>query len=575
MKIKRENGNIKILLSIIIIILIIIIGISYFRKPKITNNNELSKKSFEYFILNSLDGKTGVIDKTGKILINPEYANIYIPNQSKDVFLCFKNDTDYIVLNKDGKIIFEDFEAVYAIQISETTNEMEQEVLCYFENEKYGLIDFEGKKLTEPLYEEIISLPNKPGFIRVRKNGLYGVIDSKGNTVIDIKYNSIIGDDFSTSSGYSKEGYIISEKTSTGINYGYINSEGKMLVSPKYEEITRAKEYEDDDIYLVFMENGKRGVIKNKKEIISPKYQSINYYNVSNIFVVNRNGKYGFYNNTGDEILPVKFTSYFVAGNYICVKKDDSMMLFDFHGNLVNTNTYKSITETDNPNYFIAQDEMGYFSIISKDFQIGNNYTAISYAFNNFFVFTTEEGKTGVIEVYSGIEIEPIYDYIIVLEDAKVLEAHKDNNIDIYSEKIEKVSTISDGIVEKVSDNYFTVYSKKDKIYIDKSGNLANNTDVFKDLDIYSYKADNGKWGFKDKLGIVVVDAKYDMVTELNAYGFAGVYKDSKWGVIDKSGKIIVNPSFEINTYYEPKFIGKYLLDGSGDISYCTEIKEK
>ena len=574
MKLEKDSGNIKIIILVAVVVLMIVIGIIFLGKPKNKKYEEIKKEPFEYFVLNSLDGKVGVIDKTGNILVSAEYTNIYIPNQSKDVFICYKNDTDYIILNKEGNEILNEYEAVYAIQISESTNEMEQDVLCYVENDNYGLIDFSGKKITNAIYEEVVSLPNKPGFIRVKNKGLYGVLDSKGNTVIDVKYNTIVGDDFSTSKGYSKEGYIISEKTSTGINYGYINSDGKMIVSPKYEDISRAKEYEDDDIYLIYMENGKRGVIKNKKEIISPKYQSINYYNVSNIFVVNRNGKYGFYSNTGDEILPVQYTSYFVAGNYICVKKDDSMMLFDFHGNLVNTNTYKSIIETDNPNYFIAQDEMGFFSIISKDFQIGNNYTSISYAFNNFFVFTTEEGKTGVIEAYSGIEIEPTYDYIIVLENAKALEAHKENIIDIYSEKIEKVYTISDGIVEKISENYFTIYSKKEKIYIDNNGNLVNNTDVFKDLKLYSYRDDNGKWGFKDNLDNIVVEAKYDMVTELNEYGFAGIYKDSRWGVIDSSGNIIVQPSYELETYYEPKFVGKYLLDG-GDISYCSEIKEK
>ena len=105
------------------------------------------------------------------------------------------------------------------------------------------------------------------------------------------------------------------------------------------------------------MEKGKKGVIKNKKIIIKPKYQSIVFYELSNIFVVNRNGKYGFFNNNGDEILKTDYTSYSIAGNYISVKKDDSMMLYDVHGNIVNTNNYKSIVETSNPSFFIAQNE--------------------------------------------------------------------------------------------------------------------------------------------------------------------------------------------------------------------------
>lgn len=347
-----------------------------------------------------------------------------------------------------------------------------------------------------------------------------------------------------------------------------------MLISPKYESISRAQEYEDDDIYLIFMENGKKGVIKNKKIIIKPKYQSINYYNLSNVFVVSRNAKYGFYNNSGDEILPVEYTNYSIAGNYISVNKEDIMLLYDLHGNLVDTNNYKSIIETDNPTYFIAQDERGFYSVISKDFTVGNNYKNLVYAFDNFFVYTTEEDKSGILDVYSGVEVEAIYDYIIILENGRALEARKDNQVDIYSEKIEKMFTMENAIVEKVSDEYFAIYSKIEKVYIDSKGNIVQNTDVYKDLNLYSFRDNNGKWGFKDNLGNIKVEAKYDMVTELNEYGFAGIYENEKWGVINSNGDVITEPKYEIETYYEPSFIGKYLLD-EGEFSYCTEINVK
>ena len=37
---------------------------------------------------------------------------------------------------------------------------------------------------------------------------------------------------------------------------------GKVLIKPKYESISRAAEYQDEDIYLIVMQNGKKGVIK-------------------------------------------------------------------------------------------------------------------------------------------------------------------------------------------------------------------------------------------------------------------------------------------------------------------------
>ena len=568
----RENA--KWIILTIIVLIMILIGIFVIKANMKKPVETIVEDPYEYFTLGSGD-KIGVVNREGKIIIEPKYMSVYIPNHSKDVFVCFTDDSTYEVLDKSGKDIFTSFESVYPIIISDTTLEMEKQVLSYEENGKFGLIDFEGKKLTGAIYESVASLKNKPGCIQVKKDGLYGVVDSKGKTIIEPKYNSVRGDEFSTEKeGYLKTGYIISEKTNTGIIYGYIDYEGKMLIEPEYESISRCLEYEDEEVYLVFMQNGKKGVIKDSKVIIKPRYQSVVYYDVSNIFIKKKKKKYGFYNNEGDEILKPSYPEYSVAGNYISVKDEKgNMMLYDIHGNVVNTNTYKSIIETNNPSYFIAQDEQGYYSIISKDFQIGNKYTSITYAFDNFFVVTTEENLYGVIDVYAGLEIVPEYDVIIPLENVHALEARKGSTVDIYSEKIEKIITMENAVVEAINKDYVSIYSNTELEYINKVGEIVPNTEVYKDLKLYSYQADDGKWGFVDKAGNLVVDCKYDVVTELNEYGYAGIFQENKWGVIDENGKVVVVPSYELETYYSPTFIGKYLLE-EGESIFCTEIQE-
>lgn len=577
MKIKEEAGNARIVSAIIaVIVVIIIVGIMTIIKINKNRAVEtIQKEPYEYFNMYSLDEKVGVIDKKGNTIIESNYTNIYIPNPSKDVFFCFTSDEEYAILNSKGNDIFENYTSVMPIVVSDTYLEFETKVLTYEENGKYGLVNFEGKKVTDAIYEDISSLANKPGCIQVKKDGLYGVLDSEGKIIIDVKYNSIKGDEYSSGEdGYLKTGYIVSEKTNSGIIYGYIDYNGKVVISPKYEEITRALEYDTNDVYLVFMDKGKKGVIKNNKIVIKPRYQSINYYNNSNVFVVNKNGKYGFYEEDGKEILKPEYESYFVAGHYISVKKGDKSMLYDMHGNLVNTNTYKSMLDTGNPAFFIAQDEEGYYSIISKDVQIEDKYTNISYAFDNFFIFTNEEGKSGVLNVYTGTEIPAEYDYIILLENAKALEARKGNTVDIYSENIEKILTMSEAVVEKVGTDYTAIYSSNELKYIDSKGNIVSNTEVFKDAKLYTYQADDGKWGFKNKDGKVVVECKYDRATEVNEYGFAAIHQEGKWGVIDQEGNVVVVPSYELETYYAPKFVGKYLLEELETV-YCTEVEEK
>ena len=570
--------KLKIIIPIIVIIVVLIIILMNVFKKEDKIVYQVEKIPYEYFVLYGKN--TGVVDKKGNIVIEEKYNNIYIPNPSKDVFVCFTDDEyNYEILNKKGEKIFKDYENVYPIMISSDSNEAEKYILSYQSGEKYGLIDLDGNKITDAIYEEIKSLENRKGNILVKKDGLYGVLDEKGNVIIDTLYNSVRSDEYSSErDDYRRTGYIVSEKTSKGIFFGYVDYSGKMLVEPKYELVSRFPEYEDEDIYLYFMDNGKKGVIRNNKIFIDAKYQQISYNSTSNIFVVTKNNKQGVLNQDGKEILPLQYTNCQILGDYISVKKDDQMLLFDLYGNLVNTNNYRSIQPTANSYYFIAQGDNGFYSIISKNGQIENNYTNISYAFDDFFIFSNVDGKYGVVDAGTNtVEIEPTYEYIIVLDNSNILEAKSESAIDIYSNILAKVLTVENGIVEKISDRFYAVYSDKELKYINNEGAEVENTKIFNDRKLYSYQDVEGKWGFVDKDGNIKVDCKYDRVTELNDYGFAGVLQENKWGVIDENGEVIVVPGYdkkEINTnYYDPKFIGKYLLQ-TDEMSYCVEVSE-
>ena len=47
--------------------------------------------------------------------------------------------------------------------------------------------------------------------------------------------------------------------------------------------------------------------------------------------------------------------------------------------------------------------------------------------------------------------------------------------------------------------------------------------------------------------------------------------KDGLWGVIDEEGKEIVPPTYNLDVYYEPKFVGKYLME-ENEALYCSEV---
>lgn len=56
--------------------------------------------------------------------------------------------------------------------------------------------------------------------------------------------------------------------------------------------------------------------------------------------------------------------------------------------------------------------------------------------------------------------------------------------------------------------------------------------------------SENGKWGFVNTDGIIVISPRFDRVMEFSE-GLAGVYIDNKWGFINTSGEFVIEPQFD------------------------------
>lgn len=96
---------------------------------------------------------------------------------------------------------------------------------------------------------------------------------------------------------------------------------------------------------------------------------------------------------------------------------------------------------------------------------------------------------------------------------------------------------------------------------------------MFKSNTLIANKKDN-KWGFIDRDGNIVVEHKYDKVTEFNEYGYAGIKLNDKWGVIDSKGNIVKEPSYEdIETNSAPEFLGEFykVYYGYGEFYYTDK----
>ena len=160
---------------------------------------------------------------------------------------------------------------------------------------------------------------------------------------------------------------------------------------------------------------------------------------------------------------------------------------------------------------------------------------------------------------------------MLKIDGKNVIEAVTASGVcDIYSSNIEKVLSIKEAVIENIDENYTVIHSTSESGYIDKNGQIVQNTEVFKNNSIFAFE-EGGKWGYKDKSGKVIVEPIYDFATDINEYGFAGIVSDGKWGVINSKGEIIKEPAYVLETYYLPKFVGEYMLEIS-DTYHCLEL---
>lgn len=561
--------NKKIRWIIIGIVAVIIIAISIMA---IINEVQLHYKveeisEYKYFTLEQ-NQKYGVIDRNGNIVIEAEYGAVQIPNPSKAIFVCVKeyneNTKEYetVVYNEKKEVLLSNYKNVQAISIYTNVNSTpyEKSVLTYKENGKYGLINLEGKQITKPVYYEISSINYKEGTFLVKQNELEGIINMKGKVIIKCEYESVTSDNYYSENGNKKQaGFIVSKKTEDGYRYGYANYRGTIILNPIYTQLERVTEIANEKgVYFIAFKNGQAGLLKNNKEILNYEYEDIQYNVLGSIFVTKRNGKYGAVNQEGTTVLYPEYDNVYTGGMYLNALKDKDIFIFDLNGNKIETNEV-SKTKTENANYYITIDKNNKYKVVdSKDnIIIDKDYTYIEYLPGDYFI-VERDSKSGIIDSNGKSVIELKYDSISRINETDILQMETNKNIALYNLNMKEIVSMDNAIVKEVKDEkaYILLYSDTDFKYLDKKGNILTSQNLFENNSLFA-KNINGKWGFVDKDGNLKVQNDYELVTDFNKYGFAGIKKDGKWGSINQNGEVVQEPTYDLKRNI-PEFVGKY-----------------
>lgn len=501
---KRYNDEGKLnytkVLAVLIAIIVIIMFVIMIKK--VTSEKNSTNESYNatnYFAIYS-DNKWGIIDSTGNTVIDPMYQEMLIVvDKTRDVFLCTYDINEETgeyktkVINKKNEEIFTDYDKVEPLENYDSDGNAwyEQNVLRVEKNGKYGLIDLDGKKITEIKYDEIETLKGVQNSILVKENGKYGLINTSGATIVNPKFSEIKAydtDDY-------KHGYITIDENK---KYGLVSYAGTTILKNEYEKIEQIY----GEKYFVIDEGKSQKVIDSIGNVVLEKdFDSISQINSDGV-VFQKDKKYGFMNYEGKVLIDAKYDELKELNiGILRAKKDKNYGIIDLEDKEKLKFKYSDIYYKENAGFYVAEGDSYNSEILDSDFNVK---------------------AEGIISELN--------------EDKGYIKLKVGDEYKYYNFKFE-----GKNVTEVLSSNTLFV-SQKD-----------------------------GKYGFVDKDGNVVVDYIYDEAQEQNSYGFAAVKKDNLWGSIDSKGKEVITPKYKLENYLVIDFIGKWHLGQDLNMNYYCE----
>lgn len=501
----------------------------------------VSKKkpdSYEYI--------SGVIDKTGKLVIPMEYQYvgliyeglINVQKDNKFGFINIKNEMVIPAIYNDasafgdglapvaleeGKHGYINKENVFVIapQYVDADNFRDGYAVVYKSkggskiggrkmDDERGVINTEGKMIVEPLYG-YIDIRNKGKFFIVSKNDKYGLLDNTGKAILPLEYKKI--------NEFNEKGYAVVEK-SDGTK-GLINTSGSFLINPEYNELY------------------------------------YNYYNPE-ILIAKKQGKYSLL----DENLKVLLLSDSAKDmrsfkNLFAIVFDDKVKVYDLKGKLIktipqsNTNAYGiTLIGGDNPDSMVIP----YNSMIQVIDLVTNTKTQVPgydlSDFNEEGIFVTKDGTYQFYD-HTGKKLsEKKYENIVNFSEGIVgLQDYSYTTPYLANKNFTKISDLSYVFYGPYSEGLGMAKGQYDgKVYyLDKTGRT-----VFGIYAKEGYPCKNGKilildnsskYFYVDREGKKLTDDTYDVLGEFNS-GLAGYKNGNKFGYIDTLGNKVITGAY-------------------------------
>lgn len=458
---------------------------------------------------------------------------------SEEYFAVLKNNKWGVINSKGNNVIDPSYEEMIIIP-----NSKKDIFLCVY-NVNYETGEYKTKVLNNKneeiltQYEIIEAISNKDenqniwyedNVLKAKKDGKYGIIDFTGKELAPFQYDEII----------ALQGTKNAIKVKQDNKYGIIDNTGKQILKVQYSDIIGIGK-DNKEGYIVKNEEGKYGLIDySDKSILETKYEEITKIKGNGMYVIKQDG------------------------NQILIKQDGTEVLktgFD---------EIKSILKNEKDGVIFTKDKKCGVMKLTGEVTIEPQYEDLKEAKTGILI-AKENGKYGIIDIQKNVKIQPQYTNISYYEKADIYIAEKE---DYSNDIIDNAFTVKQtGILTDLEEErqYIALKQGENYKYYNFKFEEKKLTDIYPNNTLYKSKKD-GKYGFIDKNGNIIVNYQYDDVTEQNSFGYAGIKKDGKWGVIDSEGKVIQEPTYNLEDYLKIDFIGRWHLGKDINMNYYNQL---
>ena len=460
----------------------------------------------------------------------------------------------------------------------ESIDEQSKDYYALYTDDKWGIVDSTGNTVIEPMYQEMIIVLNnrKDVFLCTydvnEKTGEYKTkVINRKNEEIYTKYDKI-----EPLENYDKSGNAWYEKDIMRVQkdgkYGLIDIDGKEILSLEYDNIETLKGLENS---IIVTKNGKVGLVnKSGATIINPEFSKIQKFDddyTKGYITVDQNKKYGLVSYAGSKILENKYEKIeaIYGENHFVIQEKGKQIVINSKGDKVITDGFDKITQINSDGVVFVKDKEYGFMNYDKKVLVKPTYQELK-EINIGILKAKKDNKYGIIDINGKEKLEFKYSDLYyegsagfyVTEDEKYNSQILDNNLKV------KLS----GVLSELNkeDGYMKLKIKDEYKYYNFKFEEKDVKDVLSNNNLFVSRKD-GKYGYIDKDGNVVVDYIYDEAQEQNKYGFAAVKKGNLWGAIDKDGKEIVTPKYKMKNYLVIDFIGKWHLGQDINMNYYCE----